>query len=80
MIFDKVAAFAGGLIKDTVVGITDAATWLVDEVSSIPDAFTAGYDHGLITGPETEADLDHHVDVETLAEKHAGPKFGQKAA
>lgn len=69
MIFDKVAAFTGGIIKDTVVGISDAATWLVDEVSSIPEAFTAGYDHGIMTAPDE--DLDHHVDVEEpLAEKH----------
>ena len=78
--FTHIAAFTGGLIKDTVVGVSNVAEWVVDEVSSIPDAFSSGYEHGLITGPETEA--DHHVDVEELsiAEKHAGLKFGQHKA
>ena len=71
----SIAAFTGGLVKDTVVGVSNLASWVVDEVSSIPDSFSAGYEHGLITGddlsatmsgPETEEDhLDHHIEEET---------------
>lgn len=67
-----IAATVGGLCKDTVVGINNVTTYIVDEISSIPDAFSTGYDHGLITGPEDA--LDHHIEVEeTLAEKHGSP-------
>lgn len=72
MIFDKVAAFTGGLIKDTVVGISDSFDWIVEEVSSIPDAFSAGYEHGIMSAPDE--DLDHHADIpeESISQKHAG--------
>jgi hypothetical protein len=78
MLLDKMAAFTGGIIKDTVVGISDSFDWIVEEVSAIPDAFSAGYEHGIMSAPD-ESDLDHHVDIpeETIAEKH-GHKFGSK--
>jgi len=74
-----IAATVGGITKDITVAAGNTFDYIVEEVSSIPDAFSAGYDHGLITGPDLE-ELDHHVDVEEIAEKHAGPSFKAKAA
>jgi hypothetical protein len=73
-----IAATTGGIIKDITVAAESAFKTVVEEVSSIPEAFSAGYDHGLFTGPDLEP--DHHIDVEEIAEKHSGPTFKAKAA
>lgn len=72
-----IAATTGGLIKDTQVALGNAWDVITDEVSSIPDAFSTGYDHGLFTGEDLPQ--DHHIDIEeTIAEKHGGTRrFGQ---
>ena len=84
-----IAATTGGLIKDTQVALGNAWDVLSDEVSSIPNAFSTGYDHGLFTGEDLSSSMsgedlpveepDHHIDVEeTIAEKHVETrKFGQ---
>jgi hypothetical protein len=75
-----IATTIGGIAKDITVAASNTFDYIVDEVSSVPSAFSTGFDHGLITGPDLE-EPDHHVDVEeTIAEKHAGPKFKAKAA
>jgi len=80
-----IAATAGGLIKDTQVAIGNAWDTISDEVSSIPEAFSSGYTHGLFTGEDLPSSMsgedlsveDHHIDVEdTIAEKHGVRKFG----
>lgn len=75
-----IAATTGGLIKDTQVALSNAWDVLSDEVSSIPDAFSTGYDHGLFTGEDLPVEEpDHHINVEeTIAETHGGTRrFGQ---
>ena len=83
-----IAATAGGLIKDTQVALSNTWDVLSDEVSSIPDAFSTGYDHGLFTGEDLSSSMsgegagcsaDHHINVEeTIAETHCGTRrFGQ---
>jgi len=67
--FAFIAATTGGLIKDIVVGVSNVGEWIVDEVSSIPDAFSAGYEHGIISS-ESEPNVDdHHVDVSEVTTK-----------
>lgn len=74
-----IAATVGGITKDITVAAGNTFDYIVEEVSSIPGAFSTGFDHGLVTGPNLEP--DHYIDVEeTLAEKHAGPSFKRKAA
>jgi len=74
-----IAATIGGIAKDISVAAGNTFDYIVEEVSSVPAALSAGYDHGLLTGPDIEP--DHHVDVEeTLAEKHSGPSFKARAA
>lgn len=78
-----IAATTGGLIKDTQVALGNAWDVITDEISSIPDAFSTGYDHGLFTGedlPEgADCSADHHIDCEeSIAEKHVETrKFGK---
>lgn len=52
MIFDRIAATLGGLTKDIQEACVATGEFLVEEVSSIPAAFTAGYDHGLMTSTD----------------------------
>lgn len=79
MVFDRLAAGLGGLVKDVVVGVGDTAEWIIDEVSSIPEAFSVGYSHGLITGSDVETTPDHHTDVAKLeSEGITVTKFGTK--
>jgi hypothetical protein len=74
-----IAATVGGIAKDISVAAANTYDYIIEEVSSVPDALSAGYDHGLFTGPDLEP--DHHIDVEeSLAEKHAGPSFKARAA
>lgn len=49
-----VFATIGGVLKDTVVLTKRAVHTVVDEVSSIPGAFSAGYENGLFTGEDAE--------------------------
>lgn len=55
MIFDTIAATLGGIAKDIQVACIATGDFIVEEVSSIPAAFSAGYDHGLVssTTPDT---------------------------
>lgn len=70
-----IAATTGGIIKDTTVLASNAWDVIVEEVSSVPDAFGQGLEHGLFTGPDIADETpDHHVDVE---ETHTVRKFGQ---
>lgn len=70
-----IAATLGGLVKDIQVGLEHTYEYVVEEVSSIPEAFSTGYDHGIVTSPEPiqedvelkEAEL--HM-VETANETH----------
>lgn len=49
----------GGGIKDIQVAVIDTAEYVYDEVSSIPDALSDGYNKGLITAEEeTEEPLE----------------------
>lgn len=77
-----IAATTGGLIKDTTVLCGNVWDTLVDEVSSVPDAFGQGLEHGLFTGedlPEEEVvDLDHHLDTDES--KHVEVKRFGKAS
>ena len=76
-----IAATTGGLIKDTTVVCGNVWDTLVDEVSSVPDAFGQGLEHGLFTGSDIEdEEHDHHVDTEeSIASKHVElPKFGTR--
>ena len=84
-----IAATAGGLIKDTQVALSNAYDIITDEITSIPDAFSTGYDHGLFTGEDLSSSMsgedlpveepDHHINVEeTIAETRCGTRrFGQ---
>jgi len=74
-----IAATVGGIAKDISVAASNTFDYIVEEVSLVPDALSAGYEHGLFTGSDIEP--DHHVNVEEpLAEKHTGPSFKHKAA
>jgi hypothetical protein len=74
-----IAATTGGIIKDITVAAESAFNTVVEEVSSVPEAFSMGYDHGLFTGPDLE-ELDHHIDVEEITSQPSGPTFKAKAA
>ena len=75
-----IAAFTGGIVKDIQVGIGNAYDYVCEEVSSVPEAFSAGYDHGIMSAPsELEQTEAFHADHEdTIAEKHG--KFSSRAA
>ena len=42
----------GGGIKDLQVAVTDSAEYIYEEVTSIPEALSDGYDKGLITAKD----------------------------
>lgn len=55
----KLFTAIGGGIKDIQVAVVDTAEYIVDEVSSIPNALSDGYSKGLITAEEeTEEPLE----------------------
>lgn len=64
-----IAAFTGGLVKDIVVGVENAYDYVVEEVSSIPDAFSTGYEHGIMSAPDEDED-PYSLPDKTLAELH----------
>lgn len=52
MIFDTIAATLGGVAKDIQKAAVATGEFIVEEVSSIPAAFSAGYDHGLMSSSD----------------------------
>lgn len=52
MILDTMFATLGGITKDIQKAAVATGEFIVEEVSSIPAAFTAGYDHGLMTSTD----------------------------
>lgn len=52
MILDRFAAAVGGVFKDIQEAAIATGDFIVDEVSSVPAAFSAGYDHGLMSHSE----------------------------
>jgi len=42
----------GGGIKDIQVAVVNTAEYVVDEISSIPDALSDGYDTGILSADE----------------------------
>ena len=60
MILDTMFATLGGITKDIQLAVVATGEFIVEEVSSIPAAFSAGYDHGLMTShtePRESQDL-----------------------
>ena len=66
--FGVIAAFTGGVIKDVQVGISNTYDYLADEVASIPDAFSAGYTHGIMSAPDEDP---YSITDESISQKHA---------
>lgn len=66
----------GGIAKDVIVVAEKLITTTVDEVFSIPDAISTGFDHGLFTGSD-QLDDPHTLTPEQV-DGLATPKFGQK--
>lgn len=64
-----IAAAVGGLVKDVVVGVENAYDYVVEEVSSIPEAFSTGYEHGIMSAPDEHED-PYSLPGKTLAELH----------
>jgi len=54
MILDAMFATLGGITKDIQKAAIATGEFIVEEVSSIPAAFSAGYDHGLMSSSEPE--------------------------
>lgn len=52
MILDRLAATFGGIAKDIQQAAIATGDFIVEEVSSIPTAFSAGYDHGLMSSSD----------------------------
>jgi len=52
MILDTMFATLGGITKDIQKAAVATGEFIVEEVSSIPAAFSAGYDHGLMSSSD----------------------------
>lgn len=67
----------GGGIKDIQIAVTDTAEYIIDEVTSIPEALSNGYEKGLITADEEpiEANAVTPAPEETTKTSEEKPRF-----